>query len=660
MVAVQFHHRAPLEASLLALFERLELVRGKTKVYTSAEVLLYMWHIFIDVLDVVIRSGEGDKLIDISTDHWIHSFNDKLIPLLSSKIGRCGEGPLSHIFESVSECADSVAGVCSYMLSVDVEARRVSEPLGFLSPHNFHPSRFLAMSLVQCRAMESVFGRVLNRELQKRICSEWLMISTASTTNLLQDLKENMIASQCDLHELHVRGSKRLVDLEQVVVKRSRSSANVEKAIDIQTAQLHLAVKCRTAFSHMPDTLAEAVNLFSKEGHMELDSQVAALDSIVNDWTLTKHAMVVDQALDRVLATEIEAKRGSEFFGVGISTDESPPSGTRFCAFRFQVTQLYICWIPPKSTWSLAMWADTPPVRLQRKLLDIVHCPNKHGAALAEALGLQLRALNLTLHDIVSGTGDGGGEMEGGEGVHGLLQALSSSYVRRRCWAHLSWRCVDNGVSIMESHWSVQAVLTYLRESGTWLRLQAIAVQPNARGGLGITTEESALFRRMFSRAPPTIIEGRPETIVDAYKWLLPKEQFLARVCARDLEQRNIGQGVGEAVASLSDMKDRVYRRLNLDLVGRGLFLYQYVKKHKRLLPRVSFDDLVSRAIDILTNSEVDVFFCVVIASQIRCSWTRAGWSLIAFGFWHILVLMKIQMRWTHCFLKPLHTTFAL
>ena len=320
------------------------------------------------------------------------------------------------------------------------------------------------------------------------------------------------------------REARRLAFLEAAPAKRSRTSANIERAIDAQTAQLHLAMKCKTAFTHMPSTLNEAVNLFVNARQMDIAGATSALDSIVSDWTLTKHALVCDQALDRVLAADIERERGSTFFGLGMSSDESPPEGMRFCSFRFQVTMVFIPWIPDSATWSDPAWASKPPVRVQQRLLDIVHCPNKDGKAVANALQLQGQGLGLTLDDIQSGTGDGGGEMEGSAGLHKALEANNNTYVRRRCWAHLSWRCVDNGIAVMSAHDTLTALLVYLREAGTWLRLQAIATQQPHDGGLHITHEGSQLFIQLFSAAPPRIIDGRPESVSIALKWLLPKD----------------------------------------------------------------------------------------------------------------------------------------
>ena len=68
--------------------------------------------------------------------------------------------------------------------------------------------------------------------------------------------------------------------------------------------------------------------------------------------------------------------------------------------------------------------------------------------------------------------------MEGSGGVHSILERTNESYVRHRCLAHLSWRCSDNGMLLMVGIPAVRQFMNHLTEAGTWLRLQAVAVQP--------------------------------------------------------------------------------------------------------------------------------------------------------------------------------------
>ena len=71
----------------------------------------------------------------------------------------------------------------------------------------------------------------------------------------------------------------------------------------------------------------------------------------------------------------------------------------------------------------------------------------------------QWERLGCYKEDCCGGTGDGGGENEGKEGVHALLETISPDYVRRGCLAHLPWRCADQVLSaIGERHEEIKAI----------------------------------------------------------------------------------------------------------------------------------------------------------------------------------------------------------
>ena len=53
--------------------------------------------------------------------------------------------------------------------------------------------------------------------------------------------------------------------------------------------------------------------------------------------------LLLDGALDRWVGEMIFQKRGEGYFaGVGLATDESPPSQPRFRGLRFQIIVMYI------------------------------------------------------------------------------------------------------------------------------------------------------------------------------------------------------------------------------------------------------------------------------------------------------------------------------
>ena len=130
------------------------------------------------------------------------------------------------------------------------------------------------------------------------------------------------------------------------------------------------------------------------------------------------------------------------------------------------------------------MFDDKPPCTRHRRLCDVVNCAGKKGVDLLSVVIKQWQRLGCYREDCVGGTGDGGGENEGAEGLHSLLEETKPDYVRRRCLAHLPWRCADQVlIAIGAHHESIKAISYYLHDGGTWNRLKSIAVQPPRMAG---------------------------------------------------------------------------------------------------------------------------------------------------------------------------------
>eukprot|EP00972_Heterocapsa_arctica_P083526 12307617-Heterocapsa_arctica.AAC.1 len=60
-----------------------------------------------------------------------------------------------------------------------------------------------------------------------------------------------------------------------------------------------------------------------------------------------------------------------------------------------------------------------------------MHCPGKKGVDVSRIIDKQLTRLGLNPFDVVSCTGDGGGENEGHHGVHAYFEEFNPGYVRR-------------------------------------------------------------------------------------------------------------------------------------------------------------------------------------------------------------------------------------
>ena len=318
---------------------------------------------------------------------------------------------------------------------------------------------------------------------------------------------------------------------------------------------------------------------------------------------------MLDEAVDEAIKAKLRDARGKTFFGCGIASDESPPAANRYAGFRFQVTYVYCPVFAEESTWELAAKA---PVTTEQYLLDVVHCPAKDGQTVVSVIGKQLSRLGLSLADIVSGTGDGGGENEGMLGVHATLErdVGDGSYVRRRCLGHLSWRSADAGLDSMGVyHKETQAICNYIHDGITFRRLQSIASQPLHSSGLNLFREQSADFLAIFARTPCTILDGRPETVSHFLQWLVPREHVLAACVTKDVLDRNLGDNAKMARDALADNLGRVRRAIHYELLERSLFLFRWGKKHGLISTSTTLSELTSKCLRIVTSLVADDFF---------------------------------------------------
>ena len=85
---------------------------------------------------------------------------------------------------------------------------------------------------------------------------------------------------------------------------------------------------------------------------------------------------------------------------------------------------------------------------------------------------------------MTAGTGDGGGENEGHQGLHAYFENLNPGYARRKRIPHISWRTCD--VAIRVSALGYRALAPYLSEGITWHRLRELATTDPGDGGLGL------------------------------------------------------------------------------------------------------------------------------------------------------------------------------
>ena len=169
----------------------------------------------------------------------------------------------------------------------------------------------------------------------------------------------------------------------------------------------------------------------------------------------------------------------------------------------------------PQEDWESS---QAPPILVSSAMADITHCPGKKGIDVSRILEKQLARMGLNCFDVFSGTGDGGPENEGHDGVHAYFEDLNPGYVRRRCVPHISWRTCDS--AIRASDLDYKALAAYLCEGVTWSRLREIATKAPAQGGLGLFADGSESCKALFGKSPSPICDSRPDTDLNFLKLL--------------------------------------------------------------------------------------------------------------------------------------------
>ena len=203
-----------------------------------------------------------------------------------------------------------------------------------------------------------------------------------------------------------------------------------------------------------------------------------------------------------------------------------------------------------------------------------------------------------------------------------MMEASNPTYVRRRCGLHLSWRVTDAGIDEMTSlkdgmkHGRISA---YLRDGITWNRLQNIAVSRPDQGGLHLFDRDSAEHAAFMRPSPPSVVEDRPESDYEFLRWLMPRQQSLARLINIDTAQRNLtGSWTRTSRETLNNAKHCILRLVDVVLLRKGLFGYFWTRKHKRLAGNLGFDEFVGCAIHVITSTKLDRY----VLGALGLSWS--------------------------------------
>jgi hypothetical protein len=373
-----------------------------------------------------------------------------------------------------------------------------------------------------------------------------------------------------------------------------------------KTQQVRYMLEHRISTSRVQETIKGASQLIvglqrtsGSSGDLKAEPDIA--DLLYSRWSLNRHLLTLDGALDKHTTEKMyETREGGSFAGVALATDESPPSQPRFSGLRFQITVVYWGTFRHLDDWETSL---VPPILVQSLLGDIMHCPGKQGVDVTAIIGKQLARLGMSPFDVVSCTGDGGGENEGSSGVHAHFEDLNNGYVRRRCLPHIAWRTME--MAMRESNLDYKALAAYMVEGITWSRFRDIAIKDHHIGGLKLFTDGSEMCKKMFGQAPQAIVDTRPESDLRFLRLLKGKEHILHQLAARDLTQRPLKTESKAAVENLGNIEMRIRRTILAEILERCMFLHYWNGKHAFVSSCTSWDELMEEATEIILELKI-------------------------------------------------------
>ena len=158
-------------------------------------------------------------------------------------------------------------------------------------------------------------------------------------------------------------------------------------------------------------------------------------------------------------------------------------------------------------------------------------------------------------------------------------------------------------------HKELKAISEYLHEDGSWLRLQAIATQSRADGGLGLCVEGDPLFQALFRATPPKDMAERPETTAELLLWLIRRPlRYLAAVVKHDVAQRGLqGKSAVFAASVLGTDGAEVRWRVLYVLLKKALYGFYFIRKHWHIVASgVTLEELFARCGRMITSAALD------------------------------------------------------
>ena len=470
-----------------------------------------------------------------------------------------------------------------------------------LVPLNWAPTRVSALVFMRSAIVAKLVGPTLALKVSHLVLSQVCEtpVRTLTDAEVARESRQDLVNA---LQHLHAPTDAQLAhEQEDRPAKRTRRDLNTRKELwASKTAQVVNCIQQRLTITRAKDTVKAAVDLTAEllalHGHAKAWTMSSAGELLHSRFRLAHHMLLLDGAVDRYTSEKHwRARERGCMAGVAVATDESPPSQPRFRGLRFQITVVYIGTCKPLCDWDSSL---DPPLTRTSILTDINHCASKKGTDVWLVVQRQLEKLGLNAYDITSGTGDGGGENEGEQGLHAQLEALSPGYVRRRCVAHIAWRTADQALAeALHMNLDYKPLCAYLTEGITWSRLRNIAVKSRADGGLALFREGSKACKTVFGTSPASIVDGRPESDLAFLKFLRGKEVVLNQLALKDLEQRTkLAEATKTAIRSLGSVPKRLCRVVLCEVLERCLYLARWNSRHEYIAECTSWEKLIDTA----------------------------------------------------------------
>ena len=487
---------------------------------------------------------------------------------------------------TVDKWVQFISDTLQRTIGVRVPEKLITSVVSDIHPGDLSCTRANAYHLMRSSVCARLVGPAMAEQVGKLLLAEVADLparaaQVLSEQDLAQRMKQDIVAL---LEQLYCEEEETEAD-DRPAPKKRRGAEDLKEMMKHKTETVKYLLENRIASQRLGDIVVGADQLISKlvGSPEDLNRSSDIQDVLVCRQNVVKHLVWLDGAVDRVTSDTVFRLREQErFAGVALATDESPPSQPRFRGLRFQITVLYYGSFRPLEEWEAS---EDPPLDLHTALADIMHSPGKKGVDVSRIIEKQLARVGLNCFDVVSCTGDGGGENEGSSGIHAHFEDLNPGYVRRRCLPHIAWRVCDQ--AIKAAGLDFKALAAYLTDGVTWSRLREIAVQPPYKGGLNLFKDGSRQCMDLFGTSPAALVVTRPETDLRFLRLLQGKEYTLHRCAVRDLEQRtSLAAETKAAVANLGNMLERMKRTILCEVLERTMFLYHWNGKHGKVATR--------------------------------------------------------------------------